>query len=410
MNSSPTQKKLYQNLPETPGVYLMRGADKKILYIGKAVNLRRRVSSYFTRPHDTRIESLVSKIRKVDFKLTPSALEALVLEAQLIKEHQPPYNVREKDDTSFLFFEITNDEFPRVLPVRGKTPVGGVRYGPFTSSSSAREALRILRKIFPWSTHPPDRLGSFKRPCLDYQMGLCPGTCAGAVPKREYQRNIRGLKLFLAGKRERVVRDLTREMKSASAAHDFERAERVRRRLSALEHVRDSTLVERDEVGVPGSSRVSLRIEGYDISNVSGTSAVGSMVVFSGGQPDTSSYRTFKIREASHPDDTGMLREVIERRLKHPEWPYPDLILVDGGLGQVNAVRGVLREHGVSVPLVGLAKGPERKRNDLIGKLPAGFDLEALVRVRDEAHRFAIRYHRRVRSRSSLGLRERGRS
>lgn len=400
---SSAKSKFYKNLPETPGVYLMRGAEGKILYIGKAVNLKRRVSSYFTRPHDGRIEALVAKIRKIDFKPTQSALEALVLEAKLIKEHQPPYNIREKDDTSFLFFEITDEPFPRVLAVRGKTPIRGVRYGPFTSSSSAREALKILRKIFPWSTHESQKIGASKRPCLDFQIGLCPGTCAGLVGQREYQKTIRALKMFLDGKREKVVLNLRRDMERASSEKKFELAERIRRRLFALDHIRDSSLIERDLIGdLEGQPKQ--RIEGYDISNISGTSAVGSMVVFENGKPNPQEYRTFRIKGKSAPDDVGMLREVVTRRFNHPEWRFPDLILVDGGIHQVNAVQDVLSEFHISIPLIGLAKGPERKRNDFIGAIPLGFNTETLIHVRDEAHRFAVRYHRNLRSRESLGL------
>ena len=169
-------KKDYKKLPDAPGVYSMKGVYGEILYVGKAANLRRRVSSYFERPHDIRIERLVDRIRDIDYRKTDSALEALILEAELIKKLEPPFNVREKDDKSFLYIEISKERFPRVFLVRGKVfrrkNVVRQRYGPFTSASSAREALRVVRKIFPWSTHDPEKLGKFPRPCFDYEVGL----------------------------------------------------------------------------------------------------------------------------------------------------------------------------------------------------------------------------------------------
>lgn len=396
-------RKLYGSLPSTPGVYLMRGARGALLYIGKAANLKRRVISYFQRPQDSRIQRLVSEIRHVDYRTTDTAIEALILEARLIKKHQPPYNVREKDDTSFLYVEIPRTAFPPVLLVRGKDPVHGLRYGPFTSAASIRYALRLLRRIFPFSTHIAAELKKFKRPCFDYQIGLCPGTCVGAIRRTEYVKTVRNLKLFFAGKKQRVVRDLTREMRQASKALDFERAGNIRRQLFALKHIQDIALISDSDISHPGfRPQVSgFRIEGYDISNISGTSAVGSMVVFLNGEPAKGEYRKFRIRTVEGNNDIAMLREVLERRLNN-SWPLPNLILVDGGIGQVNIARLVLRKRKLDIPVVGLAKGPERKRNDVVGTIPPGVPLATLVRIRDEAHRFAVRYHRTLRDATGM--------
>jgi len=189
----------YKKFPETPGVYIMKDADGRVLYVGKAANLRRRVSSYFERPHEIRIQTLVTKSRRIDHENTDTALEALILEAELIKKLRPPFNVREKDDKSFLYIEITKEKFPRVLLVRGKDAERGMRFGPFTSASSVREAMHILRRIFPWNTHAPEVIGKLKRPCFDYEVGRCPGTCIGAITREEYARTIEHLKLFLEG-------------------------------------------------------------------------------------------------------------------------------------------------------------------------------------------------------------------
>jgi len=383
----------------------MKDAVGKILYVGKAGNLRRRVSSYFERPHDVRIQTLVTRIETIDFQQTDTAIEALILEAELIRKNLPPFNVKEKDDKSFLYIEITKERFPRVLLVRGKDIAGerdarGRRFGPFTSASNAREALRVLRKIFPWSTHDPEKIGTFKRPCFDYEIGLCPGTCIGAVSRTDYRKNIARLKLFLQGKKARVIRSLERDMIAAGKKLAFEEAAKLRRQVFALKHIEDTAFISDSEIVMPKTSALltrPFRIEGYDISNISGTSAVGSMVVFENGKPDKNEYRKFKIRTVIGSNDVGMLTEVLGRRFKRTDWPMPDLVLIDGGLAQTNAAYRAMRTAGAKIPIVGLAKGPERKRNDLIGAAPKNVSLKTLIQVRDEAHRFAISYHKALR-------------
>lgn len=413
----------YKSFPQTPGVYLMKDPGGRVLYIGKAGNLRRRVSSYFERPHDTRIQALVARIKKIDFKKTDTALEALILEADLIKQFTPPFNVSEKDDKSFLYIEITREKFPRVLLMRGKSAVRGRRFGPFTSASSVREAMRILRRIFPWSVHEPDRIGRFVRPCFDHEIGLCPGTCIGAITHADYMKNIGRLELFLEGKKRKVLRSLEKEMSAASKKLDFEKAETLRRQIFALGHIRDTALIADSEVvaeagtaaaiGGRPSTQKAHRIEGYDISNISGTSAVGSMVVFENNEPNKGEYRKFRIKTIFKPNDVGMLTEVLTRRFRRVArgrgagdgvWALPDLILIDGGIAQGNAARRVLLRAGLRIPIVCIAKGPARKRNDVIGAVPKWTTKDTLVRVRNEAHRFAIGYHKALRGRRAIGL------
>jgi excinuclease ABC subunit C len=408
----------YKKFPETPGVYIMKDAAGRILYVGKAGNLRRRVSSYFERPHDVRIQTLVSKITTMEFEQKDTALEALIREAELIKKITPPFNVREKDDKSFLYFEITREKFPRVLLVRGAGVVAdgriskgghavapqGKRYGPFTSASSAREALRILRRIFPWSTHNADEIGKLKRPCFNYEIGLCPGTCVGAVTHEDYMKNIERLRMFFEGKKARIIRALEKDMKAAAKKQEFEKAEALKRQVFALKHIQDTALIsDTDALITPGVGlKIGHRIEGYDISNISGTSAVGSMVVFEDSEPNKNQYRKFKIRSVFQPNDVGMLKEVLERRFARSDWPMPDLVLIDGGLAQVNTARRVLLRAGIKIPIVGIAKGPKRDRNDIIGLIPKGVQKTTLIKVRDEAHRFAISYHKTLRRITSL--------
>lgn len=387
-------KELYAHLPDTPGIYIMRGERGEVLYIGKAVNLKRRVSSYFLRAHDARIERLVREIRHIDFETTDTAIEALILEAKRIREHMPPYNIREKDNKSFLYVEITKEKFPRVLLVRGTEAEGGRRFGPFTSSMEIRKALTIIRKILPFSTHPPEKVGTYKRPCFEAELGICPGTCVNAVTEKEYKTMVRHIVLLFEGKKARLVSALEKEMKKAAREERYEEAARAKRQITALEHIRDLSLV-RDPFADEGADAGS-RIEGYDISMISGDAAVGSMVVFQGNEPEKSGYRKFRIRSIAGANDVGMLEEVVRRRFGN-DWPLPDLVLVDGGLGQVHAAERVLRELGYSIPVVGMAKGPERKRHDIVGRIPKGVTVPVLIRVRDEAHRFAITYHRAVR-------------
>lgn len=377
----------------------MRDSKDRILYIGKAANLKRRVSSYFERPHDFKTERLVAQITKVDYRKTDTAIEALLLESQLIKKYKPTFNVKEKDDKNFLSVFITKEEFPRVLLSRGKGD-----FGPFTSATSIRETLRIIRRIFSYSVHPPLMLGRFKRACLDYELGLCPGTCIGAISRKDYLRNIKNIKLFFAGKKQQIIKSLEKEMNQSSKKLEFERAEKLRRQLFSLQHIQDVSLItDEDLKAISSKLKASFRIEGYDVSNISGTSATGSMVVSINGNPDKSQYRKFRIRTIKQSNDTGMLKEVLCRRFRNA-WPLPNLIMVDGGLGQVNAGKEVISEFGLKIPVVGIAKGAKRKNNRIIGKLPKGVDEKILVRLRNEAHRFAISYHKKLRVRKSFDI------
>ena len=391
--------KFYEKLPDTPGVYLMKNGRGEIIYVGKAANLKRRVSSYFTRPHDSRLEKLVSEIKRIDYRQTDTALEALILEAELIKRYRPFFNIKDKDDKSFLYFEITKDVYPRVMLVRGRETKKGERFGPFTSASSAREAGKILRRIFPWNIHPPEKIGKFKRPCFDFEIGLCPGTCVGLADKAGYRKNISNLKMFLKGKKKTLIKNLEKEMSKASEVLDFEKAEKIKRQIFSLNHIQDIALIKDNEF--PTGEKIEFRVEGYDISNISGDSAVGSMVVWENGDLNPNEYRKFRIRTIKQADDTGMMKEMMGRRLKN-NWPLPDLILVDGGLGQMSAARAALSEAGLKIPIVGIAKGPTRKADRLIGAVPESVSKNDLLSLRDEAHRFAISYHKKVRGEKFL--------
>jgi excinuclease ABC subunit C len=426
----PNDIKIKKNtLPDNPGVYFYSDHVGKLLYIGKATSLKRRVRSYFTKAHDRRIAELVSKIAKIDYIETPTVIEALVLEANQIKAHKPPYNILMADDKSFWYVTISKEDYPRVELMRGhdlkQLGVNPFRktlsekakkrfraiYGPYTSSRSLKTALKLLRKIIPWS----DCVPGAKRPCFNAQIGLCAGVCTEAIGVREYKQIIKQLQLFLEGKKRQLVRDLKKAMKQAASKQEYEKAAVLRNRVFALEHIKDVALIQKDDrelIPLVEGAGIDLagRIEGYDISNISGKFAVGSMVVFEEGTPAKNQYRKFKIKTVVGSDDVGCMEEVMRRRLRRAElypnaWPLPELMVIDGGEGQVNRVGRVMKEMGVEVPLIGIAKGSDRKQDRLVynrgdNQLLAIAERGKVLfqRVRDEAHRFAVSYHRQLRS------------
>lgn len=431
-------------LPDNPGVYFYYDVNDKLLYIGKATSLKKRVGSYFAKAHDARIEDLVRNIARIEYIETPTVIEALVLEANQIKKHQPPYNIMQRDDKSFLYLCITNEDFPKPVFLRGfdlermgiqpfsaslsekaKNKFLAV-YGPYISGRSLRTALNLVRKTIPWSICEPPSVTKSTRPCFDAQIGKCPGVCSGAISKTDYRKTIRQLMLFFSGKKEQLLRQLAREMKTAAKDGRFEEAAKLRDRVFALEHIKDISLITREEEDLRAKWRsdnavrpfidIDGRIEAYDIAHISGTSNVASMVVFENGKPNKQEYRRFRIKGFEGANDVAAMEEVMRRRLmrnmRTPNaWPLPELMIIDGGEGQVQRVQEVLDEMGVKVPIVGIAKGFDRKQDRLVfdasnkelARVVSSFK-EVLQLARDEAHRFAGDYHRLLRSKRSLGI------
>ncbi|MCA9364405.1 MAG: GIY-YIG nuclease family protein [Candidatus Moranbacteria bacterium] len=415
-----SQDKLCVGLPQTPGVYLFKDSSGVVLYVGKATSLRDRVRQYFS-GHDSRgerIAQLVSVADRVDVQETDTVMEALILEANLIRQYRPKYNVDGKDDKSFSYFVITKEDFPRVLILRetelfsdgnldkssASVPVASF-FGPYTSKKHMMIALKILRKIFPFHA----RREKSEKGCLDRQIGLCPGPYDGGVTREEYCKNIRGIVSMFRGQKRRLLSSLERDMSVFAKKGDFEQAARVRDQVFALRHIRDVALLGRETSLFGRDSSQNVRIEGYDISNISGQHAVGSMVVFENGESKKSDYRKFAIKTVSGSNDFAMMREVLARRFRHDEWPMPDLVLVDGGKGQVGVAEEVLDLYKLKkVGLAGLAKGPTRKKLDVHKSelFPPSDDLledvNFLAQVRDESHRFAVSFHRQKRSKGLL--------
>ncbi len=541
-----------QSLPHKPGVYLFRDDSRKVIYIGKASNLRNRVRSYFTaQPAIPKLRRMIPQISDIDFFITDSEQEALILESNLIKKHRPLYNVRLKDDKSYPYIKVTiAEEWPRLMLIRRIKEDGSRYFGPFANAGSIRQTMNWINKIFPYRTCNKVITGTDERPCLKYHINRCAGPCIGAVSKAEYRDIIDQAMLFLGGKQEQVIRKLKKKMARTSASLQFEMAASLRDQIQSLERlvagqkVIYSSKVNEDVIAISGEKntacaqvffirggkllgkahfvlegasderpgkiittfieqfynagadipprillqtepedkaliegwlqskmehrvqliiprrgikkqlvemvagnaaemleqlklkwladsgrtgaaleelktelrlpRIPKRIECYDISNIHGTAAVGSMVVFENGQPRGAHYRRFKIKSVSGIDDYAMMREVLRRRFGRgtrstgESWSsIPDLILIDGGRGHLNAVFQLMHEMEIdSVPLASIAKAneevfiPDATEPIILPRNSQGLYL--LQRIRDEAHRFAISYHTKVRQRAAF--------
>ncbi|MGZ4926115.1 MAG: excinuclease ABC subunit UvrC, partial [Halobacteriota archaeon] len=518
-------------MPSSPGVYLMKDAGGKIIYIGKAISLKNRIRTYFhTTPAAPRTIALVERVEDIDWIVTNTEKEALILESNLIKLHKPRYNVRLTDDGSFPYIRITSDAYPSISVTRAVRNDGSAYFGPYTSAQGTRQSVKALRRAFPLRSCGRD-LQRVLRPCLNYQLKLCAGPCAGKTDPDAYAQLVTGIQRFLEGRQDDILNELKGEMRNAATDMNFERAAALRDRIAVLESVREQQYVEprrgdedviaiarrgpqacalilmvrdgrvtgqqsyvlrgtegveatelmtafvkqhyfhlegayvpkgillehsieeadavenllteisgsRVHVSVPQAGpKIKLvelahknaesmlkkptaadalyvlkdalrlrsypyRIEAFDVSNLAGAEAMGSMAVFIDGTPQFNEYRSYKIKSVATIDDYAMLKEIVGRRYREREG-RADLIVVDGGKGQVRAVRDVLTMLGLRIPLVGLAK-----REELVyapgRSAPVGVPqiaLNVLMRIRDEAHRAAIRRHRNFRSRKVL--------
>ncbi len=426
------------SLPESPGVYLMKDSRGRVIYVGKAKNLKARVSSYFSSsgPESLRTSRLVSQIADIDYLETQSEVDALLAEARLIKDTQPRYNVNLKDDKSYPFLEIVlRENFPRVRVTR--SPLRGSKlYGPFTDVTGLHGAIEILQRIFKFRTCSLDISAAdaeriYRRPCILGHIEMCSAPCSARIEKDPYRQSIRSLIRFLDGKRTALLRNLQAGMRRASQELRFEEATKLRDQIRALE-----ALSKRGEIrkyyGLeplaisPSEALAELRslfslpeiprtIEGLDIATLSGKEAVGALVSFVDGRPFKAGYRRFRIKTVAGMDDYAMMSEVVTRRysrLQEETGVFPDILLVDGGKAHLSVALKALQGMGVSIPLVvAIAKREERlfatglaKPMLLARNSPA---LRLLQYVRDEAHRFAQLYHHVLRRKKTFGSRDR---
>jgi len=414
------------NLPDKPGVYFFK-KGKIILYIGKATSLNDRVKSYFSKDPEGKstsyraglietrgpiIVKMVQEANKIDYQVTDSVFEAIILEANLIKKYQPKYNTKEKSDKSFNYVCITKEKLPKVLIIRGsdlKNFLAGEVFGPYTNSAQLREAIKIIRKIFPFLDEKSKNYLEFYK-----QINLVPDL----DDRKIYLQNIKNIKLFFQGKKKNILQNLRKVMKEYAKKHEFEKAGEIKRQIFALQHINDVALIKVENFAVqkfsggqdeasarrrkPFHSKVP-RIEAYDIAHMGGKNMVGVMTMVEDGEVKKSEYKKFKIRTQGNANDTGALKEVLERRLAHTEWPYPHLIVVDGGKAQINRARAIMSRFNLDIQIVSVLKDERHKPKNILGnkEITSKYERDILL-ANSEAHRFAISYHKNMRARNFL--------
>lgn len=417
-----------KTLPSAPGVYFHKNQKGEVIYVGKAAVLKNRVRQYFQNTEkDPKTEALVAEIFDTDWIVVETEMDALFLESEMIKRYMPQWNILLRDDKTVSYVRIDmNSPVPYVSTTRNPLDDGATYIGPFYAKNTIIKALRILRKIFPFYEKPYDG-----KKTLDSDLGLTPGIEIGKTTPKDYKKNLRFLIRYLNGDREKLIVDLEKQMKAAASLGDFEEAARLRDEYFGLKGLKrkivfsdkefldlssDQALLELKQLlGLKDPPR---RIEGYDISHISGSNTVASMVVFQNGASDRTAYRKFKIKSSKN-DDTASMYEVIFRRLKHPEWPFPDLIILDGAVPQLSAVIHLL--EAARIPVIGRNKSGDHTRNaDVNVIIPVRQSdgsyiyqsqlysndshlAKLIARIDEESHRFAITYHRQLRSKQLLG-------
>lgn len=432
------------SLPSQSGVYWFLDEKGRVLYVGKAKKLKNRLRSYTQlKQLSPKIKSMVKKAAKLKWQVLESELEALLIEAELIRLHQPPFNTLLKDDKTPLYLHITDEVFPRVLTLRKKDlshrHIKGTILGPFQSAHKIKEVLKIVRPIFPWcnsphNSSPSSKQTQNKKACFYYHLQLCPGVCVGEISPRAYQAQIKNLILFLKGKKKTVLKNLKKQLQDLAAAEKFEQAAVIRDQIKLIQEVTSPRIRLKPTLVLPQltSERKQIlaqlrkilqtylklpkqyplkRIEGYDVSNTSGKLASVSLVTFIQAEPAKKEYRLFNIKTLDSPNDFQMLREALTRRQNHPEWGKPDLVVIDGGKGQV---RSVLKSWYWATPVIGIAKHPDRlilptqiSHPDNSTRLKIAWQevrlpenhpvLHLIQHIRDESHRFSKKQHTRRR-------------
>ncbi len=395
-------------MPEKPGVYFfLKG--KSIIYIGKATSLRSRVRSYFASDliatRGPVILDMTVQANALKWQETDSVLEALILEAELIKKHQPKYNTKEKDNKSFNYVCITKEELPKVLVIRGRNVQKEISskkyqatYGPFPNGLQLREAMKIIRRIFPYIDTQSAKRDNFE---FYRQLGLTPDVGNKEI-KVAYKKNITNLKLFFQGKKKKIIVNLKKDMMTLAKKREFEKAGEIKIKIFALEHINDVALIKEDNL-YTSHIPASFRIEAYDIAHMSGKNMVGVMTVIEDGEVAKQEYKKFIIKTQTGSNDTGALEEVLSRRLRHIEWGLPSLIVVDGSTAQVNVTKRVLDRYQYSIPTVAVVKDDKHKAKAIMGD-------EALIKIHkksillanSEAHRFGIAFHKKKRGQNFL--------
>ena len=412
MSNTSKLKAIIAKVPDAPGVYLMKDEAGKVIYVGKAKSLRKRLNTYIGRDLSSKTVSMMSSVADISYQLTPTESLALLLERSLIHEYKPRYNVALRDDKNYPMVKITNEEFPAVCITRKKEEDGARYFGPYTSAGLLREALKIIRRQFPYRScrQLP------REECMYYRIGLSPAPCTGKIDKKEYARILENIALILEGKTDTLIKKLAQEMGQKANEQDYEAAAKIRDQINALSALGESnvsagSVMELENLkNLLNLKKLPERIEAFDISNIFGKEATGSMVSFYRGIPDKDNYRRFRIKTVEGIDDYEMIREVIRRRYSRmieEKLPFPDLILIDGGRAHLLTGKKELDKLGVEIPLVSIAKEKENiytpgKINPI--RLKEGNPaLNLIRRIRDEAHRFAVSYHHILRRKRVIG-------
>lgn len=402
----------FKTLPDFPGVYLFIGAKREVLYVGKATSLRDRVKSYFAKDiaeiRSPLIEKIVQDAIAVEYEKTDSVLEALILEAKLIKKHTPIGNTDNKDNKSWNYVVITKEQFPRVLVVRERELTTKFSqktikelFGPFPSAGTLREALKIIRKIFPFFDTKfslSEDISSAQEKTIRFNQSI------GLYPKElnevEYKKTIRAIIDLFSARKETLIHRLQKEMHAAAKKQKFEVAEDLKRKVFALQHIQDITLI-RDELRTPTTAE--FRIEAYDVAHLRGDSPRGVMTVVIDGEPVPDQYRLFTVRKAKAGDDYAALDEILERRFSHREWQFPRLIVIDGGRGHLNRAKKTLADIGIEIELVSVVKDEKHRPREIIGSPKTKVAHESdIILANSEAHRFAIGRHRKALRRKQI--------
>lgn len=392
------------SFPDAPGVYLMKDREGGIIYIGKANSLRRRVSSYLGRGLSAKNMRMMAVVADIEYRLCPTESMALLLEAGLIRRHKPKYNVALRDDKSFPLVKITNEEFPAVYITRKRLDDGARYFGPYLNAGLLKNALKIIRKVFPYRSCK----ALPKKACIYYRIKLSPAPCIGKISKAQYSRTIKRVSLILEGKTDRLTGELRQEMIRKAKEHKFEEAAGLRDKLIALSSFRPEFYTPQEGLSqikdIAGLKEPPRRIEAFDVSDILGRQATASMVSFYNGLCDKDNYRRFRIKAVEEANDYKMLAEALYRRyqrVKQEQMPLPDLILVDGGKGQLRAGKDALAALDLDIPIISLAK---REEEIYAAASPRPIKLKSnspglrlIQRIRDEAHRFALKYHHILR-------------
>lgn len=388
-------------LPDEPGVYFFRDKKGNTLYIGRATSLYDRVKSYFGNDlivtRGLLLVDMVTKADHIEYQETDSVLEAIILESNLIKKHQPYFNTKEKDNKSYNYIIITDEESPRVMSVRERQLQTfkfkiKKKFGPYPQGTLIREALRIIRKIFPFR----DAKSSIPHQESFYRsLGLSP-TIDSLEEKKEYKKTIRNIILFFQGRKQELMKMLEKEMKEYASQQKFEKAQEVKRTLWALTHIQDVALIKADG---QNQDRQGFRIEAYDIAHMSGKNTAGVMTVAYDGEMEKSEYRKFKISKEAN-DDVAGIKEMLIRRFSHSEWKFPDLVVIDGGPSQRNVA---VETIGSEIPVVSVVKNDKHKADHILGDDQIiKIHKDVILKANAEAHRFAIAYHKNLRKRNFL--------